>query len=189
MWKFYIIFIISFSLQSAQAFLLDINSGILQGSFNRASEQSNSKSVNSLGLYANLANSDSNLGVNIGWFILLVSNKENYPPTVSQTLSSNDMGPALRWQIDRGKKYSLTLAYGIICKGNFNDGVTEESLSGESYLLKFAIEPEIADRYFVGVGLNYYVASYKTRIVTSIQSDAGYKNTVIFPSLSFSYRY
>ncbi len=183
------IFFILTSLQSANAFLIDINSGILQGSFNRASEQTNSKSANSLGLYANLANSDSNLGLNIGWFMLSISNKESFPPTTNQTLTSNDMGPALRWQIDKGKKYSLTLAYGIICKGNFNDGTTDESLNGESYLLKFAVEPEIADRYFMGIGLNYYVASYKTRVVSSIQSDAGYKNTQIFPSLSFSYRY
>lgn len=189
MWKFCAIFFISLTLQNAHAFLLDLSSGILQGSFDHSGEQTNSKSANSLGFYSNLSNSDSNLGLNIGWYILSISNKETYPPTLSQTLTSSDMGPAIRWQIDRGKKFSLTLAYGIICKGNFNDGVTDESLTGESYLLKFAIEPEVADRYFIGVGINYYVASYKTRVVSSIQSDAGYKNTMIFPSLSFSYRY
>lgn len=189
MLKILAFFLMLLTTQNAGAFLLDVNSGLLQQNFDHSGEQTNSKSVNSLGLFANLSNSDGNQGVNIGWYMLAVSSKENFPPNVNQSLTSSDMGPAVRLQIDRQKRFSLTLAYGIICKGNFNDGLTDESLTGESYLLKFAIEPEIADRYFIGVGLNYYVANYKTRVISSVQSDVSYKNTLIFPSLSFSYRY
>lgn len=175
--------------QNAGAFLLDLNLGLTQGSFDRSGEQTSSKANNALGLFANLSNSESSLGFNIGWYILSVSNKESFPPTINQSLTSNDMGPAIRWQIDRQKRFSLTLAYGIICKGNYDDGIVNENLSGESYLLKFAFEPEIAERYFLGVALNYYVANYKTLVLNSVQSDVAYKNSLFFPSLSFSYRY
>ena len=175
--------------QNANALLFDLNLGVLQGSFDHSGEQINSKSVNSLGLFSNLSNSESMLGINIGWYMLAVTSKEVFPPTVNQSLTSNDMGPAIRWQIDRQKRFSLTMAYGIICRGSYSNGIVDESLTGESYLLKFAIEPEFSDKYFIGFGLNYYVANYKTLVLNSVQSNVSYKNSLFFPSLSFSYRY
>lgn len=173
----------------ARAFLLDINSGILQGSFNHITDQSSSKSVNSMGMFASLSKTDTGSGLFIGWYMSALAIKDVFPGSINNTLNSSDMGPALRWQIDAKKITSLTFAYGILCKGSFNDGTTDESLSGESLLVKFAVEPEIGDKFFLGVGLNYYSANYKTSVTNSIQSEVGYKNTLIFPSLSFSFRY
>lgn len=184
----FFILVFAVSLQS-HAVLLDIGSGIFQGSFEHTSEQTNSKSQNAFGVFANLSNATNYVGVNIGWYMFSFSSKENFPSAIDHSLSSNDMGPALRWQIDKQKLYSLTLAYGIICRGGYNDGSTDEALTGESYLLKFAVEPMVTERVFVGVGLNYYVANYKTSVVNSLQSEVSYKNTIFYPSLSFSYRY
>lgn len=181
--------LILFLAQNSQAFLLDINSGILQGGFTRTTDQSSSRLVNSLGVFANLSKSDTGAGVNLGWYILSVTNKDVYPATINQTLTSSDMGPAVRWQFDKRRQLSLTLAYGIICKGNYTDDSVNENLSGTSYFLKFAFEPEFAERYYIGVALNYYAANYTSMLVGSAQSDISYKNTWIYPSLSFSYRY
>ncbi len=174
---------------TVQAFVLDLNSGILQGRFDRNTTQTNAIAINSVGLFANLSKSESNLGVNLGWYVTAVSIKESYPTSSSYTLTSNDMGPAVRWQIGKNNTFSLTFVYGLIYKGNYGDGAVDESLTGESYLVKFAFEPALSERYFIGAGINYYAANYKTSIVNSVQNEVSYKNMLIYPSLSFSYRY
>ncbi len=174
---------------TVHAVVLDLNLGILQGSFDRDTLQTNARLINSVGMFANLSKAESNLGINLGWYITAISIKESYPSSINQTLTSNDMGPAVRWQIDKHNRFSLTFVYGVICKGQYSDGVVDESLTGESYLFKFAFEPELSERYFIGGAINYYAANYKIKIINSVQSDISYKNTLIYPSLSFSYKY
>lgn len=181
-----VIFFLSFS---AKAFLFDLNSGILQGSLNRSTDQSTSRSLNSLGLFAHLGKSENSSGLLLGWYVLSVSNKDSLPPSIDQTLTSTDMGPAVRWQIDKHQIFSLTYAYGIICKGQYKDNSIDEKLVGESHFVKLAAEPEVTEHFFIGGAINYYTSSYKTSTVNSVQSDVNYKNTWIYPSISFSFRY
>jgi hypothetical protein len=188
--KYLVLILVLISLATqAQAFLLDLNSGIMQGSTSHNTDQSSSRSFNSLGLFANLGKSESPTGILLGWYVLSLSNTDKFPATVDQTLSSTDMGPAVRWQIDKHQIFSLTYAYGIICKGKYKDATTDESLTGESHFIKLAAEPEIAEHIFLGAAINYYTSNYKTSLVNSVQTNVSYKNTWIYPSISFSFRY
>lgn len=185
-----ILFLIFFSFHNfCHAILIDLNSGILQGSFNRTTDISNSRSINSVGIYANLGKSDGGYIFFLGWNISTLNNQDNFQGVLNQKITSSDMGPAFRWQIDRRQLFSLTYAYGIICKGVYDDTLVTENLTGESHHLKFSIEPEIFEHFFIGVGINYYSSNYKTVIINSVQSEINYKNSLMYPSLSLSYRY
>jgi len=187
MMKFIFFILISFHI-SAFGFLADLNLNLDQGGFNPGNENKSVQSLNLLGLFANLGKSESNAAVYLGWFITNLKSVQSIAGGPAATLISTDMGPAIRWQITP-QLISLSYFYGIICKGNYTDGLTNEDISGESHLLKFSLEPGLSDRYFVGIGLNYYVSNYKTSVQNNIQSAVAYKNTKIFPSLAFSFRY
>lgn len=175
--------------QQAHALFIDFGSNLSLGNFNYTTAQTNNKTFTNAGLFANLSKAEYTARVQIGWYLLSYSGQENFPGSITQTLNSNDMGPALRWSIDRRGRFSVTAVYGVICKGTLSDGTTSESLSGESLLIKFTIEPDVSERFFIGGALNYYSASYKTSVIGTTQSNVNYQNNYIFPSLSLSYRY
>lgn len=181
--------LISILTRNANAFLIDLNLNYFQGTFSQATKQTNFSAINSIGLFADLKKTGSGAGLYIGWSISMLSQKEVSPPDLDQNLSSNDMGPSVRWQIDKRRLFSLTTVYNIICKGSLNDGSTNKILNGESYLVKLAIEPAINETLYVGVAVNYYGAFYKTLTVSSNQTTINYNNTWFYPSISLSYRY
>lgn len=173
----------------AFALLLDINSNVSLGNLTTSSAQTSNKMVNAFGVFANLSRKEASSRLQIGWYILSFSSKDYIPSVVNQTLDSSDMGPAVRWDIDKRGFYSLTFAYGVICKGSLYDGSTTSSLSGVSYLVKASIEPQITDRLYIGGAINYYSATYDTSVVGSTQSTISYQNNLIYPSISLAYRY
>lgn len=170
------------------AIVADLNLGVVQGGFSRSTDQSISRSINSIGIFANLGKSDATSGFLLGWYMSGINNTDNYSGVLNQTLSSSDMGPSFRWQTTSRQVFSVTYAYGIISKGSFNDGTTTEEIAGESHLLKLAMESNISDRILIGLALNYYTAGYKTSLVSSVQTGVSYKNAWTYPSISLSYR-
>lgn len=183
------IFIFLFFIHAhAFGFLADLNLNLDQSTFSQASETSSSQSMNSLILYANLSKNESKAGSYLGWYMSSVSSKQSIAGGDETSVTSSDMGPAFRWQ-SGNQIISITLAYAVVCKGKFSDSVVNEDISGESQFIKLAIEPPINEKFSVGVGLNYYSATYKTSVQNSTQSDVNYKNSKIYPSLSLSFKY
>ncbi len=172
----------------AQAIVLELNSGIANASLTSASNSSNAISVNNFGIFASLTKGEG-AGVLLGWYISSVTNKVEVSGTVDQSLSSSDMGPVLRWQIDKKKMFSISYAYHVLCKGTLTTNGSAEDLTGTSSLIKFAVEPELGDDFFIGVGLNMYSASYSISTVNSTQSSVGYSNSIMYPSISMAYRF
>lgn len=176
------------AVSSSFAVVADLNLGIAQGGFAKGTDQNISRSINSLGVFANLGKSDATSGWLLGWYMSSVNNSDAFQGVLNQTLTSSDMGPSFRWQTQARQIFSVTYAYGIICKGNFSDATVTEELNGESHLLKMAIETNLSDRFLIGLALNYYAATYKTSLISSVQSSVSYKNTWTYPSISLSYR-
>lgn len=190
--RIFLLFVLSSVLgANSYAFLMDLNLGIMQGSFSRATDQNISRSSNSLGLFANLGKPEANSGVLLGWSISAIRNTDKYQGILDQTTTSSDMGPAFRWQTQNQNKqiFSVTYAYGIIAKGNFTDITTSEELNGESHLIKLAIEAYLSEKFLIGFAINFYNANYKTSLVSSIQSSVSYTNNLTYPSLALSYNY
>lgn len=183
------IFVLLFFIQiQVFGFMADLNLNLDQSTFSQASDTASSHSMNSIILYANLGKNDSKAGSYLGWYMSSLSSKQSIAGGSETSLTSSDMGPAFRWQ-SGNQIISVTLAYAVVCKGKFSDGTTDEELNGESQLIKIAFEPPISESFSVGVGLNYYSATYKTSVQNSTQSDVNYKNSKIYPSLSLSYKY
>lgn len=178
-----------FWVNKSKAIVADLNLGLLQGGFSRAADQNVGRSYNSAGIFANLGKAESDSGFLLGWYMSSIRNTEVFQGVLDQTLTSSDMGPAFRWQIQNKQIFSITFAYGIICKGNFSDLLGTEEINGESYLIKMAMETYLTERFLLGIALNSYSANYKTSLVGSIQSSVGYKNSWTYPSISLSYRY
>ena len=185
----FIFVLLSFLASNSHAFLIDLNAGIMQGGFSRTTEQNIGRSINSIGLFANLGRSENFSGFLLGWYMSSVRNTDSYQGVLDQTLTSSDMGPSFRWQYQSKQIYSITYAYGIICKGNFSDSIVSEETNGESHLIKLSIESNLGEKFLIGFALNQYTANYKTSLVNSVQSSVSYKNSSTFPSLSLSYNY
>ena len=172
----------------SKAVLVDLNVNFSQATLNHTNNIKADSSAYQFGLYSLLGKNESKNAVYLGWNILSYSEKQSEVSGQDISLTSSDMGPSFRWQI-RPQLFSVTYTYGIICKGKYSDTVVSEELSGESHILKMALEPTITDNFYLGVALNYYSTNYKTSLQNSVQTDISSKGTKIFPSLSMSFRY
>lgn len=169
------------------AVMTDLNLGIAQGGFVRTTDQSVARSLNSIGIYANLGKSDAASGFLMGWYMTSIRNTNSFQGVLDQTLVSSDMGPSFRWQIQSKQLFSITYAYGIICRGNYSDGTVDEKINGESHLIKFAMESYISEKFLIGIALNLYSANYKTSVINTVESSVDYKNSWTYPSLILSF--
>lgn len=175
--------------QNVDAALIEGNFNIFQGTLSRTETHKNAKTFASFGIFVNL-NRGEKARYFAGWYVMSVSSTDDLSPSINEKLTSSDMGPAFRWNIDRNSMFSATFAYGILCKGKYStDGGTDEDLSGSSYLLKVAMEPEVAENFNIGIAINYYNANYNKKVINSTESSVSEKNTWMFPSLSLAWRF
>jgi hypothetical protein len=142
----------------------------------------------SLGILADLSKSD-NARINFGFNVLSVSSKSEIGTNASETFSSIDMGPSLRWTIDSRKLFSLTAVYSVYGKGKYETAVKSETINGTSYYMKFSVEPQMTDNLYLGFAVNYYASTYGTSVSNSVESTVSYKSSWIFPSFSLALRY
>ncbi|MGZ3774020.1 MAG: hypothetical protein ACXVCY_16265 [Pseudobdellovibrionaceae bacterium] len=103
--------------------------------------------------------------------------------TTTTTLSSQDTGPAVKWQFGKGNLYNVSAAYNILSKATYSSGSTAEDWQGTSIWLQFAFAPEVNGGLHVGAALNYYSASYSKKTVNNIESAASNTRAWIFPTL------
>ncbi len=172
---------------ASQAFLLDFNLDAFDGNLSTTSDSKNSRLFGSIGLMADLSKSDS-VRINFGFSLINVHLKNELGSNASESLTSLDMGPSIRWNIDDHKLYSLSAVYGVFAKGKYESSGISQSLTGNSYYFKFAIEPEVSERIHLGFALNYYSVQYGSAVINSVESSVAYKNSWFFPSISLAFR-
>lgn len=171
------------------AWMVDLNADLSSEAITTASDQKTSAQFLSLGVLGDLGKSET-MKYYLGWGIISASSKNtNSTAGVDQSFSTLDMGPTFRVHFDKKGLYTGTLTYALFAKGTLVTGATSEAISGSSMHLKFAVEPEVTERFFIGFALNYYSATYTKSVLNSTESSVSYKVQRTFPSFSLSYRY
>jgi hypothetical protein len=124
----------------------------------------------------------------LGWTVFGIS-RATSDGAISGNYSSLDMGPQIRWNIDKAGIYSVSAAYGYLAKGAYSSGSTSETWSGSSLWGQFAVQIPIRDdKFYIGLSLNYYSASYSKKVVSSVESSNSAQKSWIFPMLSLTWR-
>lgn len=125
----------------------------------------------------------------LGWSIFGISQHQTLSSgTISY--SSFDMGPVVRWNIDRANIYSMSLAYGYFAKGNYNNSTSSspETWNGTSYRFQFSAQVPLNDQWSAGFSLNYYMASYSQKVISSVESSNNATKNWLFPMFSVTWR-
>jgi hypothetical protein len=165
--------------------LLDFGGTYFAETFKTPSDSGNTQYFYNVDVLFNL---DHRGQWNLGWTVFGISQNSTVAG-VDTTYSSLDIGPALRWNIDKSEIYSLTVAYGYSAKGNYNSGGNPEDWAGTSYLAQFAVQAPVRDdKFYVGFNINYYAASYIQKTINSVVSSNTAQKTWIFPMISFTWR-
>jgi len=124
----------------------------------------------------------------IGWSAFGIS-QSNTASSVTTSYSSLDMGPVLRWNIDKAGIYSVSAAYGYLARGAYSSGATDETWEGGSLFGQFAILAPIRDEKLnIGVSLNYYSANYTKKVVNKVESSNSAQKSWVFPMVTLTWR-
>ncbi len=168
--------------------MIELNANFATDAFTTAAEQKTARQFYLLGLLGDVHTGDRT-STYVGWGVISAGAKDTSASGTEQTFSSLDTGPLFRMGFGNRGTYSLSALYALVAKGKLDSGARSEALTGSSYLIKFAIEPEVADKVCVGFAMNYYAASFSKSVMNSVESDVSYKIQRTFPSISFSYRF
>ena len=172
-----------------EAAYLDLNLGLSQKSLNTTYSSDVSYSNNAVAVYAQMGRGESSSGILLGWNFNSFSHHENVSGFIDQTITSTDMGPAVRLYLQKDLVYSLAVAYGVVCKGKYKNNTVDETISGTSYLIKLGVEAKMSDHFLIGFSINDYAANYKTSVVNSLQTDVDYKDSWLYPAFSLAYQF
>ena len=165
--------------------LLDLGVAYSADSLSKPTESGNTQTFYNANLLFNLDNRGS---WNAGWIFYGIS-QTSTAASVASTYTSFDMGPAIRWNMDKNRMFSFTLAYGYLAKGGYSSGSTTEAWEGTSLLGQFSIQMPIRDeKLSVGLSLNYYAANYSKKVVSSVESTTDAQKTWMFPMISMTWR-
>lgn len=132
---------------------------------------------------------DSKRTVALGWAVISPTTSTKVASTTADYTSS-DMGPVVKWMFGQDQMYSLTAAYGIVCSGSYKiTGSTAETWAGTSTFVQYSVQPKISDYFRIAFSLNYYSASYSTKVVNKTETSVGYSKTLMFPMIGLTYQW
>lgn len=184
----FLFLILTFNLISASAFaeaLIDVGAAYSADTLTTSSDSANTQYFYNVSALFNL---DRRARWNMGWVFFGIS-QTSTAASVDTTYTSLDMGPALRWNIDKGGIFSLTAAYGYLAKGTYSSGSTEEDWEGTSLFGQFSIQAPISEeKLYIGLSINYYAANYTQKTVSNVESSTDTQKTWIFPMVSLTWR-
>jgi len=179
---------ISFLIFSSNAFAglySEFNGYFATDTFTTTATAQNSKTFYAVDIFANLESKKKFFaGFHVDQVALTDSNG-----TTTTTFSSLNMGPMFQWLMDKDRVFSFALGYNLLTKGTYNDGTTTTELTGTGLWATLAAMPEITETFYLGLKLNYYSLNYTKAVVVTTSSDVAYARTLIFPSISFGWRY
>lgn len=181
---FFFTFCILASSASAEM-MIDFGFAYSSDSLHKTTDTTNANTFYNVDLLFNL---DNRRAFNVGWMVYGISQTSAASSTTT-TYSSMDMGPAIRWNIDRSGIFSTTLAYGYLARGTYGaTGATDEKWEGTSYFAQMAAQIPLSERFYMGVSLNYYGASYSQKTVSNVESSNDSTKTWIFPMFSLTWK-
>lgn len=135
-----------------------------------------------------LFNLDTGQRCFIGWNVFGIS-QASVAASTTTNYSSLDMGPSIRWNIDKAGTYSLTGTYGYLAKATYSSGSSSENWEGSSLLAQFAIQAASGrQKIFLGLSLNYYSATYTKKVVSRVESSNSAQKSWIFPMITLTWR-
>jgi hypothetical protein len=123
----------------------------------------------------------------VGWAYGMFNATDNNGSAV--TYASTQMGPRFVWNMDKQHHWSLGLGYYLISKASFNAG-TDEQWKGSAIKADIGYNLDIAERFQLGLRLNYSAASYTEKLIgSSTYSTIGYTRTFMYPSVYSIYMF
>ena len=123
--------------------------------------------------------------VSLGWSYDSVSISDEATSTTDFDLT--EMGPKFNYYFDKGRVWGTGVVYNLISNATYNPG-TAQKWRGGSYKIDFFYTPPITDELYIGVKLNYYVATYTEAVSSTTLTTISYTKSIIYPSLTISYR-
>lgn len=159
--------------------LLDVSGIYVSDTLTTPSDRTSTQTFYTAGVLLSLTKQ-----VWVGWNYLGINQTQTVTSTT--TYGSADMGLAFKWQYGSGKMYNFGAVYNIVSKATYSSGTTNENWEGTSFLVSWGVAPEIAEKFFVGVSLNYYSASYTKKSVNNVESAASNAKTWLFPMLTLT---
>ncbi|WP_374078629.1 hypothetical protein [Bdellovibrio bacteriovorus] len=177
--KFFVILTILFSARAHAGLLLEVGGTYISDTLTTSSTTTSTKYFYNVGVAFSLKK-------NIwgGWNYSGISHTDKVDETT--TYASSDTGPYVKWQFGKNDLYSLSAAYNILSRATFSDGTVNENWEGTSMWFQFGVSPEVKSGLHVGASINYYLANYTKKTVSSVESNASNSKSWIFPMLSVS---
>ncbi len=129
--------------------------------------------------------------VTLGWSYGRYSLSDTVNDETSE-LSITEMGPKVGWFFNRSLTWGVFFTYGLVVKGDYSPGGGAESVEfrGTSMKAELAYLPMIGAQTHLGVKIVYAKFSFKEEVSGGTELEGvGHGRTLIYPSLSFIYRF
>ncbi|WP_413944249.1 hypothetical protein [Bdellovibrio sp. HCB-162] len=176
---FAVLIIILMTSQARAGLLLEVGGTYLSDTLSTSATKTSSKYFYNVGVAFSL-----NKNFWGGWNYSGISHTNK--DTTTETFSSSDTGPYVKWQFGKNELYNLSAAYNILSRATFSDGTSTETWQGTSMWFQFGVSPEVKPGLRIGASINYYLASYTKKTVSNVESNASNSKSWIFPMLSVS---
>lgn len=159
--------------------LMEMSGVYLSDTLNASSNQNSSQIFYNFGVLFSVTKT-----LWAGWDYLGISTRT--VTSTTDTYSTADTGPYMKWQIDKAELYSVSAAYHIQSKAQYATGDTKEKWDGTSLWGQFTIAPDVGRGLHIGLSLNYYSATYTRKVVDGTESTDTNTKSWIFPSVNMS---
>lgn len=125
-----------------------------------------------------------------GMMYLTYGNNEKDTAGTESVFLTQDYFAGGKVFFDRDRRFSLTVAYGILATATYKLGnAAVETWSGTSQLFKVSYYPHLSDRWAAGLSLTYYSATYIKKDVSGVSSSFSGSKSFLLPALGFSFSF
>lgn len=123
----------------------------------------------------------------VGWAYGMFNSTDNNGTAI--TYGSTQMGPRFVWNMDKQHHWSLGLGYYLVTNATYNGG-SDEKWKGSAIKADVGYNLDIADRFQLGLRLNFSTASYTEKLVgDTTYSTIAYTRTFMYPSIYSIYMF
>lgn len=173
------------SAQRAQAAAFETNLFYISDNLEAGDKATGTKMFVDGAILINLTKSGKTL---IGWSFGMISTSDTGAD--ERTFSLMEMGPKLSYLMGRERHWSLAFTYNLQSTAKYTSAGGEAEWRGVSYKVELGYTPQITERIWAGLKLNYYLASFGEQLVGSTTySTISNSRSLIYPSVSFSFRW
>ncbi len=170
---------------AAQAAAIETNLFYLSDNLEAADKATGSKMFVDGAILINLTRRGRTM---IGWNVGMINTADT--GDTERSFSLQEMGPKLSFHMGREKEWGLAFVYNLNATAKYKAGADEAEWRGTSYKVEFGYNPQLTERLFGGLRLNYYTASFNEQLVGSTNySTISNSRALIYPSFHLSFRW